>query len=114
MANESVTLKSGHVVQITYTGTGADWVYSTSTDGDFSVVMRVRAIQWLPSAADDYIAINEGGVDGPSIVDWKAGGATDTKQITFGSSGVPLHPYIDTDDCSFTTTTSTKIIFILA
>lgn len=35
------------------------------------------------------------------------------KQIDFGDKGVPLKPYIDISDCTFSDITATKIIFIL-
>lgn len=108
----ATTTQAGHVVEVTYDSTGDDWDYLDATG--FGVGMRTRAIIWLPSAADDQLIINEGGVDGPSIVDWTAGGVSDTKQIAFGSRGVALKPYIDLTDCTFTTTGSIKVIFILA
>ena len=112
MADASATSKSGNVIQVTFTGAGGDWVWSTN-GGYTGDGIKVRAIEWLPSAANDILVVNEGGADGPSIVHWKAGGISDSKQITYGS-GVWMKPYIDFTDCTFTTTTTTKVMFIIA
>ena len=108
----ATTTQSGHVVEVTYDASGDDWDYTDASG--FDIGLRTRAIIWLPSAADDVLFINEGALDGPSIVHWTAGGVSDTKQIAFGSRGVPLKPYIDVDQQTFTTTGNVKVIFILA
>jgi len=108
----ATTTQSGHVVQITYDAAGDDWDYLDASG--FDVGMRTRAIIWLPSDATDHLLINEATTSGPSIVDWTAGGASDTKQIAFGSRGVPLKPYITIGQCTYTTTGNAKVIFILA
>ena len=110
MGNTADTSKSGKVVQVTYTGSGADWNHLT--DAGYNA-FYVRAIIWYPTANNDKLIINEAGIDGPSIVHWEASADNDTKQIVFGHPGVKLHPYIDLTDCTFGTVTSTKIIFIL-
>ena len=69
MANTADTSIAGKIVEVTFTGTGADWNHST--DGGFDA-MYVKSIIWHPSGADDVLVVNEGGVDGPSIVHWKA------------------------------------------
>ena len=108
----ATTTQSGHVVQITYDSTGDDWDYTDASGFDNG--LRTRAIVWVSSAATDHLVINEGGNDGPSIIDWTSGGVSDTKQIAFGSRGVPLKPYIEFADQSYTTTGNAKVIFILA
>lgn len=113
MANTADTARNGKVIQVSYSGTGADWNYSTNGGFVSGTHMAIRAIIWLPSGANDILIINNGGNDGASIVDWKASAVTDTKQIVFGYPGVKLQPYIDLSDCTFGTVTSTKIIFIL-
>lgn len=70
MANTADTTAAGKIIEVTFTGTGADWNHST--DGGFADMMHVKSIIWHPSGADDILVINEGGVDGPSIVHWKA------------------------------------------
>ena len=108
----ATTTQSGHVVEITYDASGDDWDYTDASG--FDVGLRTRAIIWVSSAADDQLIINEGGNDGPSIVDWTSGGVSDTKQIAFGSRGVALKPYIEFGDQNYTTTGNAKVIFILA
>ena len=110
MADTADTTKAGKVVQVTYSGGGADWNHST--DGGYAH-MHIRAILWYPTANNDKLVINEGGIDGPSIVQWEASADNDVKSISFGHPGVRLHPYIDFTDCTFGTTTSTKITFII-
>jgi hypothetical protein len=112
MANTADTSKSGHVLQVTYSGNGADWNYKD--DGGFSPgAIKVAAIIWHPTADGDTLVINEGGIDGPSIVHWEASDSGVQPQIVF-SPPVRLRPYIDLTDQTFNTITSTKIIFILA
>jgi len=110
LANSADTTINGKIVQVTYSGTGDDWNHDTNAGLKH---MHVRAIIWYPGAANDILVINEGGIDGASIVQWKASAITDTKQIVFGSPGVRLHPYIDLTDCTYGAITGTKIIFIL-
>lgn len=111
MANTADTTLNGNFVQVGYSGNGDDW--SHSTDAGFANGMHVRAIQWLPSGTDDILVINDGGVDGPSIVHWKATAATDDKHIVFLSPGKRFKPYIDLTDCTFNDLTATKIIFVI-
>jgi len=98
-------------VQVTYAGTGADW--NCLTDMGLKT-LKVKSIVWHPTAADDILVINEGGIDGPSILHTKASAASDTKVKYFGENGTWMTPYIDLTDCTFGTVTSTKIIFELA
>ena len=111
MANTADTTKDGNVINVTYSGSGDDWNYSD--DGGYSV-MKIRAIIWLPSGANDILVINNEGIDGASIVHWKASAITDTKQMAFGGDGVRFKPHIDLTDCTYADLTITKIIFILA
>ena len=112
MANTADTTKSGYFIQVTYSGTGADWDYSTN--GGFSGRgMKVKSILWHPTAANDILIVNDGGLDGATIVHTKASAATDTKVKYFGGAGTWMKPYIDLTDCTFGTVTSTKIIFEL-
>ena len=69
MANTADTSKAGKIIEVTFTGTGADWNYSTDAGFD---CMHIKSIIWHPSGASDVLVVNEGGVDGPSIVHWKA------------------------------------------
>ena len=56
MANTADTTKNGLFVQVTYSGSGADWNYST--DGGFTARgMKVKSIQWHPTAANDILVI---------------------------------------------------------
>jgi len=107
MANTADTTKNGLFIQVTYTGTGDDWDY---TDTGFNR-MKVKSIQWHPSAANDVLVINEEGIDGASIFHAKASADTDTKIKYFYGGGAWMKPYIDLTDCTFGTITSTKIIF---
>lgn len=70
MTDTADTSKAGNIVEVTFTDSGADWNHST--DGGFADTMHIKSIIWHPSAASDVLTITEGGVDGPSIVHWKA------------------------------------------
>ena len=111
MANTADTLKAGNVIEVTYSGTGDDWNHKD--DGGFNHPIKVKSIIWYPTANNDKLVINEGGNDGPSIVQWEASADNDTKQINF-ANGMWMKPYIDLTDCTFGTVTSTKIIFHIA
>ena len=112
MANTADTTKAGHFVQVMYSGTGADWAYTSMGFGSGEV--KVKSIMWFPTAANDILIINEGGIDGPSIIHAKASADTDTMRFTFGEGGTWMKPYIDLTDCTFNAVTSTKIIFEIA
>ena len=114
MANTADTSQDGKIIQVTYSGSGDDWNYSD--DAGFTSGMIVTDILWLPTAQDDVLVINEGGIDGPSIIHAKNGAATVTERHfrLGGKHGIAIHPYIDLTDCTFGTVTSTKITFILA
>ena len=93
MANTADTSIAGKIVEVTFTDSGADWNYSTDCGFD---EMYVKSIIWHPSGADDILVVNEGGVDGPSIVHWQAyadlisngGFASATTGWTAGASAV--------------------------
>jgi len=114
MADTANTAKSGKIVQVTYSDLGADWNYSD--DGGFLTSMWVTDIIWLPSAQNDVLVINEGSIDGASIIHATNGAATVTEHHfrLGGRNGVQIHPYIDLSDCTFGTIANIKIIFILA
>jgi len=114
MANTADTTKNGNFIQVTYSGTGADWDYST--DGGFKDGMWVKSITFHPSAQDDRLIINEGSVDGASIMDVKCTGATPQDKVKYfqGEFGTYMKPYIDLSDCTFGTIANVKIVFELA
>jgi len=109
MANTVTELQSNQVIQITYAGTGADWLYSTN----HPLGLKVKSIFWLPSTINDVLVINEGTIDGPSIVHAIADIDILMLPFYFGN-GTHLHPCIDVTDCTFGTAANTKITFILA
>lgn len=110
MADTADTTKDGKVVNVTYSGSGADWNHSTNAE--YTKAMHVRAIIWLPSGTGSCV-INNGATNGASIVHWQSTAITDDKQIVFGYPGLHCKPYIDLTDCSFENLLNTKIIFIL-
>lgn len=116
MADTSVTTKAGNVVQVTYTDNGADWNYLSGGTADTSIFkapIKVKAIQWHPSADGDILIINEGGVDGPSIVEVEATDTGGVYHMTYGE-GVFMRPYIELGDQTWGTDANIKVIFILA
>jgi|GEM_PF-4500669 len=112
MANTADTTLSGNFLQVTYSGTGADW--SHDTDGGFKNGMWVKAITFHPSAQNDELIINEGSVDGASIMHVKCTSTTPQDKVRYFFGGSLMHPYIDLSDCTFGTIGSVKIIFELA
>ena len=111
MANTADTSKAGNIIEVTYSGTGDDWDYVT--DGEYASAIKVQSIQWHPSADGDKLVINEGGLNGPSIVHSEATDSGGLYQFDFGE-GTWMKPYIDLTDCTYDTVTSIKIIFVLA
>lgn len=110
MAN--TTVQSRNTIQIT--GLDADWLWDT----EFSEIaaslggMWVRSIQFNPSAANDVMIINDGGIDGPSIFDVKCTADTDQRVKYFDP---PLYcaPVIDITDCTLGTAANAKVIITL-
>lgn len=111
MANTADTLQANQILEVTYTDSGADWNHDTN--GLHPQGMQVKSIFWHPSAANDILVINEGGINGPSIVHAKADLDIAPQRFYFGAFGTRLKPYIDLSDCTFGTPANTKIIFIL-
>jgi hypothetical protein len=119
MANTADTLKSGDIVEVTYTGTGDDWNYFDDGGFEEDIGMKVKSIQFHPSGDDDILVINEGGIDGPSILHIKTTattglGTSDDRVKYFGDQGTWIKPYIDLSDQTFTDVAAVKIIFELA
>ena len=114
MANTANTTKNGNFVQVTYTDSGADWDYSTN--GEFKDGMWVKSITFHPSAQNDRLIINEGGLNGASIMDVTCTSATPQDKVKYfqGEFGTYMKPYIDLSDCTFDTPADVKIIFELA
>jgi len=112
MADTANTTLSGNFLQVMYSGSGADWNHST--DGGFKNGMWVKSIQFHPSAQNDRLVVNEGSIDGASIVDFKCTDATPDDKIKYFEGGSFMKPYIDLTDCTFGTPTSVKIVFEIA
>lgn len=114
MANTADTTASGNFIQVAYSGSGADWNYNT--DGGFKDGMWVKSIMFHPSAQNDRLIVNEGSIDGASIMDVKCTSATPQDKIKYfqGECGSYIKPYIDLTDCTFSTIGSVKIVFELA
>ena len=104
----AVTTKNGNFIEVSYQTSGSDWNY-TATGLDN---LKVKAIFWHPTAANDVLYIREGSNSGPAIVYTKASADTDTKAFYF-DNGVWMKPYIKISDQTFGTVTATKIIFVI-
>ena len=111
MANTADTTWAGNFIQVTYSGSGDDW--NCSTDAGLKR-MKVRSIQFKPSASNDVLVVNEGSIDGPSILRFTVDSASDDRVKYFGDDGTWMTPYIDLTDCTFGTITSVAILFELA
>lgn len=112
MANTATATFAGNTIELVFAGTGADWNIVEDMSLDY---IKLKTLVWRPSGDGDILVINEGGDDGPSIVNVKSG-ADNTDQpivVNFGE-GMWCTPYIDITDCTFSDITATKIIFNVA
>jgi hypothetical protein len=114
MAN-TVTM-AGKFIQIIPDDT-QDWYPSSTTTGEGLGLptdwLCVKSIQFEPSAANDALVVNEGGLDGPTIMHVVCTATTDQKIKYFGN-GTWMRPYIDDSDCTYGTATSCRILIELA
>lgn len=102
--------KSGNVVEITTLD--ADWNYtSTFTTGyENTHGIRVQAIIFYPSAANDILALEEGS-DGPEIFPVKCNDTYDQRVLYL--NGARIKPYFDESDSTIGTAANAKIVIIL-
>ena len=113
MADTVVTTEKNGTIQIAYTGAGADWVMTDELTAYANSGIWMKSIQFHPSTANDVLVVNEGGIDGPSIMHVKCSGDTDDR-IKYFEPPKRSFPAIDLSDCTFGTAASVKITIELA
>jgi len=101
MAN--TTTWKGNTINIT--GLDADWDAPTDLGMD---KIKVRSIEFLPSAANDHFIICEGSLTGPSIMDVTCSDAMDNRRVYF-DEGLWMTPYIDISECTLGTAADAKV-----
>jgi len=112
MANTADTLEANGVIEVTYTGTGANWNISTDLSG-YDNGMVVQSILFVPSLAADQLIIREGSTSGPYQFDT---GVTIDTMACFMPFNPPklMNPYILLTDQTFDDVTAVRIVFTLA
>lgn len=92
-----------------------DWVYGTDVDSNdgFPVSgMILTHIKFIPSAANDRLIVREGSVTGTPFFD--SGAVTTVNAVEMSFDRETKRPCIETDDCTFGTPGSCRIIFSYA
>ena len=111
MANTAVTTEDGGVINITYTGTGADWYLENDLPQYADAGLKINTIQFIPSAANDICRIRNEDAAGADIYYKKATADTDMPVVPF--YGTWKKPYITISEQTFGTPTSVKIIITI-
>jgi hypothetical protein len=108
MANTSVETISPGVITVTYTDLGLLYDSNISFPGG----VKLKAIKFFPSAANDILVVRSRIASGPIIAKMKdttGGGSAD---VSFGE-GLWCFPYIHLADCTYNTPANVIVMFII-
>ena len=111
MANTADTVEKDGTIQVTYSGSGADWDYATDTPAYATSGYLCTAITHHGKDTDEII-INEASNDGPSICHWLLGADSDDRVRLFKPAKW-IRPYIELTDQTHGTIGSVVITFTL-
>ncbi len=115
MAGTAVTKISGTQLQVTYTSLGANWNIDSDLTSFKDSGIRVKSIQFDPSAASDVLLVRNKAANGAVLMKVKCSGDTDQRvKYLGGDKGKTIFPYIVLSEQSFTTPASVIISFDLA
>jgi len=109
MADTAVETIGNGVINITYAGGGADWDSKTHFPGG----LKVKAIKFFPSAANDVLKVRDGSASGSFIAIMKDALNAGSCDMSFGE-GIWCCPYIVIGDQTFNTKTSIVIMIMIA
>ena len=99
MADAAVESWGKRTLEITYTGAGADYTCTRS--------IRVKAIFFAATAANDILRVREGSLTGPTMIKVKSISGEAVPSYLFGD--MPVIPCIKLSECTFNTVTSVVI-----
>jgi len=108
MAN--TTTFDGNFITIVPDGS-TDWTTSgtyASGNGVGITWLKVRSIQFSPSAGSDALVVHDGGIDATEVFNVSCQNANDQKVRYYW--GQWMRPVIDVTDCTFGTPASCKIL----
>jgi len=113
MSNTTTT--TGQFVEIT--GLDATWNLATDMAGFSDSGLRVKSIQFKPSAANDIMVVRNKTATGAKIFDVKCIDATDQRIVYFdgpNGSGAQMWPYILVTDLTLSVAASAAVKIELA
>ena len=108
MADTVTETVSSGVITLTYAGVGASWNSMTHFPGG----LKVRAIKFYPSAANDILIVRSNSATGAVIAEMKdttGGGSSDTGF----DGGTWLFPYILITDQTWNTPANVKVMIVI-
>jgi hypothetical protein len=105
----------GHCIKLTNFNT-EDWSLAADLPQYADTGIKVRAIRFISSGANDIFVITEGSLTGPEIFhananDFAAAGEDHREEY---GDGTWMFPYIDISDCTMGASASAIVIFELA
>jgi len=96
-----------NLLTIKWSDAAADWVYTTEVP-QFGPGIKVKSIQFNPSAASDKLVIRDGSLTGPIRFDVTCADVTDQRIKYFG--GQWMQPYIESTEVTFGTVANVEVI----
>lgn len=114
MANTSTSTYKGNFIEVSFTGTGADWDFTTDTN----VPAELRSLGRLVVSGINFVRYGAG--DKCVILETSTGPVmyssadVSTDRADYGDDGVIMRPFVDISAGSFADISKVKIIFELA
>jgi hypothetical protein len=110
------TTLAGNTIKI-HTFDGSDWTLAVDLPDYADTGLKVKAIRFIASGANDIMIIREGSLTGPEIFhananDFAAAGEDHREE--YGSRGTWMFPFIEADDITLGTAANAIVIFELA
>jgi len=122
MADTSTTKISGKYIMVTWaTNIGdVDWNLTTHMSDFVSTGLRVKAIQFVPSAANDVMVIRNSpatSTTAAEIFNVKCADTTDQRREYHDSPSLPgtqMWPMVDVSACTITTVANARLLIEIA
>ena len=108
----TTTTEKGGFITIIWDTAVTDWVYETELP-QFPNKIKVKSIQFNPSAANDVFVMREGSLVGTEIINVICADVTDQRVKYFGE-GTWMKPYIEADDLTFGVLANARVTIELA
>jgi hypothetical protein len=107
---------TGRTLKLTNFNT-EDWSIAANLPQQAGVGLKVKAIRFISSGANDVFIIRDGGIDAAAIFHANANdfaAAAEDHREEYGANGTWMFPVIDISDCTLGASASAIVIFELA